>query len=575
MFLRSSSRLRRAAIAAALGAGLVVPLAGIAVAGPSSPATPSSVSDAAAGKRAYFVITEPSNVAAGKKAVTDNGGTVFNSFDAIGVIVAHSEIADFATKVRQVSGVQQVGATRTSDVPAAATNPAIPSAPSQVTPGAESIGWDIKQVKADLAWTKTEGEGAIVAVLDTGVDDAHADIKPNFDYEKSVSCAYGKVDARQGAWRDVAGVSHGTHVAGTIGAAKNNLGMVGVAPKAKIRAVRVAEAGNELFFPENTVCAFVYAADSGAHVTNNSYWTDPWWGLCATDADQKAIAEGVNRAVRYAKDKGLINLVAAGNESKDYASKGSISVSPNDSTPVNRDVSGCKLMPQEADGATVVSGIDQQGNRYSGSNFDTNGAVDVTAGGVNVNSTVKGGRYSQLTGTSMASPHAAGVAALIKAANPTFTGAQIEAKMKETAGGYTDAKYYGAGLPDAQKAVEGGAPQPGTSWQNDNDVQITDNNVAVTSSVTANGEAAPSATSTVNVDIVHSYIGDLAIDLVAPDGTVFALKPAVAHDATRNLVTAYTVNLSGETSTGEYKLRVRDAYKYDTGHINSWKLTIG
>ncbi|CRK61385.1 Aminopeptidase Y (Arg, Lys, Leu preference) [Alloactinosynnema sp. L-07] len=579
MFLRSKSRLRRSAAAAAIACGLVVTPAGLALASPATATVPGATASGAAiptGTRAYFVITDPANIQAGKTAVTTNGGTVWNSWDAIGVIVAHSTAADFKSKVRGVSGVQYVGATRTTDVPTNADNPPIPSNSAGQNLGTEAVGWDIKQLKADQAWAKANGSGVTVAILDTGVNDQHKDLAPNFDASKSASCAYGKVDKRTGAWRSVGSSGHGTHVAGSVAAAKDNGGIVGVAPGAKISSIRVAEPAAELFFPENTVCAFMYAVEVGVDVTNNSYWTDPWYGLCANenDGDLKAIEVGVRRAVNYASNQGLINLVAAGNENKDYSAKGSSSLSPNDSTPKNRNVNtGCPLMPQEAEGSTVVGGIDQQGSRYNQSNWDTNGTLDVTAAGVNVNSTSVSGGYQQMTGTSMASPHAAGIAALIKSAFPSLKGKDIEKKMKECSGTYTDPKYYGAGLPDATKCVEG-APSGGTSWTNDNDVQITDNNVAVTSSVSANGTVTPSATSKVTVNIVHTYRGDLVIELVAPDGTVYPLKAAKANDAAANVNETYTVNLSPETSSGEYKLRVRDAYSFDSGYINSWNLNI-
>jgi len=580
VFLRSNTRLRRSAAAAAIAFGLVVTPAGIAMATPAGAAglaAPASAAAIPTGTRAYFVITDPANIQAGKTAVTNSGGTVWNSWDAIGVIVAHATASDFKSKVRAVSGVQFVGATRTTDVPTNADNPPIPSNNAGQNLGTEAVGWDVKQLKADQAWSTANGSGATVAILDTGVNDQHKDLAPNFDAAKSASCAYGKVDKRSGAWRSVGSSGHGTHVAGSVAAAKDNGGIVGVAPGAKIATIRVAEPAAELFFPENTVCAFMYAVEVGVDVTNNSYWTDPWYGLCANenDGDLKAIEVGVRRAVNHASNAGIVNLVAAGNESKDYANKGSTSLSPNDSTPKNRTVTGCPLMPQEAEGSTVVSGIDQQGNRYSGSNYDTNGAVDVTAAAVNVNSTSVSGGYQQMTGTSMASPHAAGIAALIKSAFPSLKGKDIEKKMKECSGTYTDAKYYGAGLPDATKCVSGGTPPPGgTSWSNDTDVQITDNNTAVTSSVNANGTVTPSATSKVAVNIVHTYRGDLVIELVAPDGSVYPLKAAKADDAAANVNETYTVNLSSETSSGEFKLRVRDAYSFDSGYINSWNLTI-
>ena len=259
MFLGSRSRLRAAVIAAAVGAGVL------------TAATPA----VAAGTRAYLVITAPNDTTSAKTAITSNAGTVFSSYDAIGVIVAHSSATDFASKMRTVAGVQKVGASRTSDVPAAAYNPAIPEAPVQsALPTTEPVRTDMSQIGADKAWAINPGSSTVtVGVLDTGVDDLHGDLQPNFKAADSASCAYGKADTRDGAWRDVD--KHGTHVAGTIAAAKNGKGAVGVAPGVKIAAVRIAEPGTTLFFPENTICAMVWAGDHGFAVTNNSYYTDP------------------------------------------------------------------------------------------------------------------------------------------------------------------------------------------------------------------------------------------------------------------------------------------------------------
>ncbi|KJY37260.1 peptidase S8, partial [Streptomyces sp. NRRL S-495] len=164
----------------------------------AAPQAPAAATAWAAGTRAYLVISAPADVAAAKSAVTANGGTVFASYDAIGVVVAHSTSTGFAAAVRGVAGVQQVGATRTSDVPADAYNPALPANPAQsATTLTESNRWDMTQIKADQAWAVSTGSSTVkVGVLDTGVDDQHQDLAPNFDAADSASCAYGKADTR-------------------------------------------------------------------------------------------------------------------------------------------------------------------------------------------------------------------------------------------------------------------------------------------------------------------------------------------------------------------------------------------
>ncbi|WP_405805939.1 M4 family metallopeptidase [Streptomyces sp. NBC_00210] len=120
----------------------------------------------------------------------------------------------------------------------------------------------------------------------------------------------------------------------------------------------------------------------------------------------------------------------------------------------------------------------------------------------------------------------------------------------------------------------GGDPDPGTVFENTADVSIPDNGAAVTSSVTVTGRTgnAPS-TLKVGVDIIHTWRGDLVVDLVAPDGTVYNLKPFSSSDSADNVQATYTVNASSEVANGTWKLRVQDKAAWDTGYINSFKLT--
>ncbi|WP_405998365.1 M4 family metallopeptidase [Streptomyces sp. NBC_00829] len=121
----------------------------------------------------------------------------------------------------------------------------------------------------------------------------------------------------------------------------------------------------------------------------------------------------------------------------------------------------------------------------------------------------------------------------------------------------------------------GGDPDPGgTVFENSADVAIPDNGAAVTSSVNVTGRTgnAP-ATLKVGVDIVHTWRGDLVVDLVAPDGSVYNLKPFSGSDSADNVQTTYTVNASSEAANGTWNLRVQDKAALDTGYINGFKLT--
>ncbi|MDX6362046.1 MAG: hypothetical protein QOC85_1049 [Streptomyces sp.] len=143
--------------------------------------------------------------------------------------------------------------------------------------------------------------------------------------------------------------------------------------------------------------------------------------------------------------------------------------------------------------------------------------------------------------------------------------------------GTTGAEYKA--VQDAWAAVavgarSGGGTPGGTSFENTADVSIPDNGAAVTSSVTVTGRTgnAPSNLA-VAVDIVHTWRGDLVIDLVAPDGSTYRLKNFSSSDSADNENETYTVNASTEVANGTWKLKVQDQAAQDTGYINSWKLT--
>ncbi|MER7816052.1 S8 family serine peptidase [Streptomyces sp. NPDC096153] len=579
--------------AAVVGAALLTavpasaaPTAPAAASASAAPAAPQAVR--AAGTRAYLVITAPGDTSAVRNAVTANGGTVFAHHDAIGVIVAHSASSAFAGTMRGVAGVQQVGATRTSDVPADAYNPALPATPSQSpTTLTESNRWDMTQIKADKAWAVGTGSSSVkVGVLDTGVDDLHQDIAPNFNAADSVSCAYGRPDTRAGAWRDIG--DHGTHVAGTIAAAKNGKGVIGVAPGVRISSVRIAEPTTSMFFAENTICGFMWAGDHGFKVTNNSYYTDPWMFNCPDNADQAAIIEGVKRAQQYAEGKGSLQVAAAGNSNYDLANKRTDTSSPNDSTPVTRTITNaCIDIPTELPGVVTVAAMGNGNVKASYSNLGKD-IIDVAApggdGASGVYSTLPGGKYGNMNGTSMASPHVAGVAALLASTDPSATPADLRARLAAQAndtacpsdsrctGTTANNAFFGEGQVDALKAV-GGTPPPARYFESTADVAVNDN-ATVESPITVTGVAgnAPSALK-VGVDIKHTYRGDLVLSLVAPDGSVYLLEDVPDGDGADNVVKTYTVNASSEAAAGTWKLRVRDTAAQDTGRIDAWNLT--
>ncbi|MFE1802884.1 MULTISPECIES: S8 family peptidase [unclassified Streptomyces] len=393
-----------------------------------------------------------------KKAIAKAGGTIVTSYDRIGVIVVHSSNADFAKTIRKVRGVESAGSTRTAPLPAQSTTdvgtPKALSAEEIADVDAvagqdplEPLQWDLPAIKADKAHEKTLGSKKVtVAVIDTGVDDTHPDIAPNFDRKASVNCVSGKPDTTDGAWRPSAAESpHGTHVAGEIAAAKNGIGVTGVAPGVKVSGIKVSTTAG-FFYTEAVVCGFMWAAEHGVDVTNNSYYTDPWYFNCKNDPDQKALVEALTRATKYAEKKGTVNVAAAGNENYDLAADEITDpTSPNDSTPSDRviDPSECLDIPTQLPGVVTVASTGAKGIKSSFSNHGL-GVIDIAAPGGDstryqtpappatsglILGPLPGGSWGYMAGTSMASPHVAGVAALIKSTHPHASAALVKALL--------------------------------------------------------------------------------------------------------------------------------------------------
>ncbi|MFF2203228.1 S8 family serine peptidase [Streptomyces sp. NPDC058145] len=443
-----------------------------------------------------------------ERAISRNGGTIVASYARIGVIVAHSAQADFGERMRAVRGVQSAGATRTAPLSAAGTTDEgavqvlSKAEAAKVARGAaageeplEADQWDLRSIGADKAATINPGSRSVtVGVIDTGVDDTHPDIAPNFSASQSANCVSGKADTTYGAWRPAdADHYHGTHVAGEIAAARNGIGVAGVAPGVKVASITVAQPDStQLFYPESVVCAFVFAADHGIEVTNNSYYVDPWLYNCMDDPDQRAIVDAVNRAQSYAQRRGTLNVASAGNSNDDLDSDAIVDdSSPDDSTATTRTVDPhkCFDVPTQMPGVVTVSAVGVKGAKSYYSSYGQ-GVVDVAGPGGDkyqipdtpskngrILSTLPNNQYGFLQGTSMASPHVAAVAALLKSAHRHATPAQLQALLKAQADnpgcpagpydgdgdGVVDATcvggkrvngFYGFGIVNALRAVD-------------------------------------------------------------------------------------------------------------------------
>ena len=316
-----------------------------------------------------------------------------------------------------------------------------------------------------------------VAVVDSGVEDTHPDLEGRVDTSRSVKCSVNGVATQDFyGWRDE--FYHGTHVAGIIAANHNDIGIDGIAPESTIVAIEATN-DNRLIYPEYVTCAFMWAASHGVDIVNNSYSMDPWVYWSPTDPEQAAGLEAATRSIKYAQDKGLAVFAAAGNEGVDIDNPTIDNGSPTDvPTPTkNRSVQGGIRVPSMLDGVAQVSAVGQAYNVKPGlslgrAEFSNYGnTIDFAAPGDQIYSTVPllfyPSGYAVADGTSMATPHVSGIAALIKSVHPELSGAQVIDLMKKQAAanyGRLNApidgrEYRGYGFLDALDAVTSGVDQ--------------------------------------------------------------------------------------------------------------------
>jgi subtilisin family serine protease len=379
--------------------------------------------------------------------------------------------------------------------------------------------WHLSKMGATSAWDTTQGNGVVIAILDSGVDASHPDLAaqmvPGYNiYNNNTDTA------------DVCG--HGTGVAGTAAAATNNgAGVAGVAGGAKIMPVRIAfaDASGACYAYLSTIASGItWAADHGAKIANISY-------------DGLAGSSAVLSAAAYMKSKGGLVFVAAGND-------------------------GTSRTFAPTTNVIVVSATDSTDTKASWSSYGP--AVSLAAPGAGIWSTAKGGTYKSWNGTSFAAPAAAGVAALVMATNPGMSNTAVESMLFATAVDLGTAgrdNLYGYGRVNASAAVAAAKAKLVAPV-----VDSTAPTVAIAQplgSSTVSGSVAVNVNATDNVGVARV---DLKVNgnVVASDaGAPFAFTwdskgvangmaslVAVAYDASGNVAssTPIAVNVSNTTT---------------------------
>lgn len=296
----------------------------------------------------------------------------------------------------------------------ATAKPENPGKPKPEQPPQE-VPWGIDRIDADLAWSYNNGTGVKVAVLDTGIDKDHPDLDDNFVAGVSFS-------AGPPGGKDQNG--HGTHVAGTVAAENNEIGVVGAGPRASLYAVRVLNKEG-WGWVSDVIAGIDWSVQNGMQIITMSL---------GSDSDSQSLHDACDNAY----SSGLLLIAAAGNdgdEGEDYPG-------------------GNVDYPARYSSVIAVAATDINDGMPAWSSYGPE--VELAAPGVGVKSTWLDDGYATLDGTSMATPHVTGTAALILAKNPTLTNEDARNILQTTAEDLGEEGfdvYYGYGLVDAEKAT--------------------------------------------------------------------------------------------------------------------------
>jgi subtilisin len=271
--------------------------------------------------------------------------------------------------------------------------------------------WGIGHVGAGQVHATHRGANVRVAVIDSGIDPGHPDLAGH------VVTGYNFIATNSNAFDDN---GHGTHVAGTIGAVRNGFGVVGVAPEATLVPLKVLSASGSGSWSD-IIAAIQWTVSNNIHVTNNSYGAGSNPGSLVQKAFDDSAATGI------------LHIAAAGNSGNCGGNNNSVG------------------WPARYASVVAVAAINSNNVRPCFSS--TGDTLELSAPGVAINSTVPGGGYASWNGTSMASPHVAGVAALVKGADPALEADRIRQILRDTAQPLGNTNHYGFGLVRAVEAV--------------------------------------------------------------------------------------------------------------------------
>lgn len=426
----------------------------------------------AASADSSYVLTAPNWGSKQTAAVQAAGGTVVFSHGQAGIGIATSNAPDFLSRVQASNAFQTAAEDMVvqfqQDTPVALAG----GLEQAVTPGNDTfypLQWAHTALDSPGAWAAgCTGAGARVAVLDGGIFNAHPDLAGNIDSACSTSFVPG-----QPFNNDTGTFWHGTHVAGIIAARDNGTGVIGVAPDAKILGVKVLHSGSGSFGA--IILGLMYAADPASFGAVNCQRADiinMSLGAIFPKTAAGSLIGALAKAVNYAGSKGVLVLSAAGNSGIDFGQAGNLVDVPGDSggslaisatgpfnwASGNTDFTRPASYSDYGEGFVTLAGPGGD-FAYPGNENCTmptaTGSITTPCWVFDMYLSTSRTGYTWAAGTSMATPAAAGVAALIKGRFPNISRGELKARLIQSsvdAGKVGHDEFYGHGFVNAARA---------------------------------------------------------------------------------------------------------------------------